>query len=362
MVSGLPRYRACAAHSDTAANLRSSVAPMSDSRSIARRTFFQHAARVLGGAVAAQPWVPAIVWNPKLHRPMTLPRAGERTGAALRIAVVTTRDGPSPPTGGSSGATMDMGVHLGMDEAARAATLLGGTVSLLGPATNLRDALSLIAGRAAAVVICSASDNETAELGEAATEKAVLLLNARAGADALRNERCARLVFHIAPSDKMRDDARRLWSVEGDRGSTGAADVTAWDPHLERFGAAQLNARFEARFRRPMSSAAWAGWFAVKVAWEASQRARSTEARAIAQYLERDGTQFDGQKGVPLSFRRWDHQLRQPLYVSSSAGSADSTHVASGTPSPIPAPDATPARAALDALGTTEEASACRWR
>jgi len=257
---------------------------------------------------------------------------------------------------------MDMGVDLGMDEAARAATLLGGSVTLVGPATtSVPDARNLIADQGASVVICSANDDETAELGEEATRRAVLLLNADAGADALRNSRCARLVFHVAPSDRMRADARRLWSAEGDRGSAGAADVTAWDPRLERFGAAQLNARFRSRFRRQMNSAAWAGWFAVKVAWEASQRARSMEAEAIADYLERDGTQFDGQKGVPLSFRRWDHQLRQPLYVS-SAGSGDSTRAAAEPPSPVPAPDATPTRGALDALGTTEEASACRWR
>jgi len=334
---------------------------MSDCCSIARRAFFQHAARVLGGALAMQPWVRAIAWNPKLHGTMLLPRSGGRAGAALRIAVVTTRDGASLLPAGHSGATMDMGVDLGMDEAARAATLLGGSVSLVGPATNLRDAHTLIADHAASVIISSANDDETAELGEAATENAVLMFNASAGADALRNSRCVRLLFHIVPSDSMRADARRLWSAEGDRGSAGAADVTAWDPRLERFGAAQLNARFEARFRRPMNSAAWAGWFAVKVAWEASQRVRSIEARAIAEYLERDGTQFDGQKGVPLSFRRWDHQLRQPLYVA-SAGSGDSTRATATAPSPIPAPDATPARAALDALGTTEKASTCRWR
>ena len=334
---------------------------MSDRCSSARRAFFQHAARVLGGAVAAQPWVRAITWNPKFHGPMVLPRAGERAGAPLRIAVVTTRDDQSATTEPSAGATMAMGIDLGMDEAARAATLLGGTVSLVGSATNLRDARRLIADQAANVVICGANDDETAELGEEATGRAVLLVNAGAGADTLRNSRCARFVFHVAPSDRMRADARRLWAAEGDRGSASAADVTAWDPRLERFGAAQLNARFRARFRRPMNAAAWAGWFAVKVAWEASQRARSTEAQAITAYLERDGTQFDGQKGVPLSFRRWDHQLRQPLYVSSAAP-GDSTRAGTGAPSPIPAPDATPARAALDALGTTEEASACRWR
>ena len=314
--------------------------------------------------MAAQPWVRAIAWNPKLHEITMMARAanaGEGAGVALRIAVVTTRDGASPLSPADSEATVDMGVELGMDEAARAATLLGGTVSMVGPATNLGDARTLIAEQAVSVVICSATDDETAELGDETSRRGVLLFNTTAGADALRNTRCARRAFHIAPSDRMRADARRLWSAEGDRGSAGGADVTAWDSRLERFGAAQLNDRFASRFRRPMSPAAWAGWFAVKVAWEASQRARSAEPDAIAAYLERDTTQFDGQKGVPLSFRQWDHQLRQPLYVAAASGSDDAGRSRGSALTPIPAPDATPARAALDALGTTAEASACRW-
>src|SRR6186713_2716204 len=79
---------------------------MSDCCSIARRAFFQHAARVLGGALAMQPWVRAIAWNPKLHGTMLLPRSSGRAGAALRIAVVTTRDGASLLPAGHSGATM----------------------------------------------------------------------------------------------------------------------------------------------------------------------------------------------------------------------------------------------------------------
>jgi ABC transporter substrate binding protein (PQQ-dependent alcohol dehydrogenase system) len=132
--------------------------------------------------------------------------------------------------------------------------------------------------------------------------------------------------------------------------------IELWDSRLERFGASQLNDRFAARFAEPMSSAAWAGWFAVKVAWEASQRAGAVDGAAIAAYLERDTSSFDGQKGVPLSFRRWDHQLRQPLYVRKSAA----PH-ASRTDAATPVPDGAPSRESLDSLGTTREMTSCRW-
>ena len=255
-----------------------------------------------------------------------------------------------------------MGTDLGLDEAARAALLLGGAAAIVARASTTADARALLDRERPAVLICSADDDETAELGAEATRRGVILLNARATDDALRNARCARLAFHVAASDAMRADAKHLWSARQGAGSAPTADdPELWDARLEKFGAAQLNARFQSRFNRPMDSDAWAGWFAVKVAWESSQRARSVEPAAMAAYLERETTQFDGQKGVPLSFRRWDHQLRQPLYVSAAASSGLTQSERESEPMPIPAPDAAPARTALDALGTGEETSSCRW-
>lgn len=149
----------------------------------------------------------------------------------------------------------------------------------------------------------------------------------------------------------MENDARRIAASHD--GAAGAT-VELWHASLERFGAGQLNDRFRARFRKPMDSAAWAGWFAVKVVWEASQRARVVAGDAIASFLERDTTAFDGHKGVPLSFRRWDHQLRQPLYVVDSPASR--TAVVTTVPT-----DPAPLRASLDALGTTAETTSCQW-
>jgi hypothetical protein len=43
-------------------------------------------------------------------------------------------------------------------------------------------------------------------------------------------------------------------------------------------------------------------------------RSASTEASALVSYLE-GAPPFDGHKGRSLTFRDWNHQLRQPLYV-----------------------------------------------
>jgi hypothetical protein len=102
-----------------------------------------------------------------------------------------------------------------------------------------------------------------------------------------------------------------------------------------------------------MDSQGWVGWFAVKMLWESTLRARSTMPGALLMYLESDAAQFDGHKGRPLSFRPWDHQLRQPLYVASPA-----------SPDPVEVPRARPGEEAaskdvLDRLGTPRERTQC---
>jgi ABC transporter substrate binding protein (PQQ-dependent alcohol dehydrogenase system) len=102
--------------------------------------------------------------------------------------------------------------------------------------------------------------------------------------------------------------------------------VVLWSPALERFGASQLNDRYRTMFKSEMDGGGWAGWMAVKTAAEAALRARSTDPRKMLVYLEANSTAFDGHKGWPLTFRRADHQLRQPLYiVVTSTGSRRAT-------------------------------------
>jgi hypothetical protein len=109
-------------------------------------------------------------------------------------------------------------------------------------------------------------------------------------------------IFHVASSLPERQEALERWSGSKPEG----ARVVDWHPALTKFGAEQLNQRFEARFGAPMDSRAWAAWAAVKAAAEAALRNTS---------LER--LRFDGHKGASLSFRSEDHTLRQPLYVVS---------------------------------------------
>jgi ABC-type branched-subunit amino acid transport system substrate-binding protein len=284
---------------------------------------------------------------------------GPRAPTSFRIAIITARSG-SDPVSAESMASCRMGAELATDEARRAATLLRQPLDAVTLRDDFAAARTLLETESLSAVVCALNARDTAELGSSASRVGVVLFNATASEDALRNEECARTTFHVAASDAMRADVLRASSV-GDALGDGVA-VELWNGHLERFGAAQLNDRYRARFAKPMDSGAWAGWFSVKVAWEASLRARAVDGAAIATYLERDAAVFDGHKGVPLSFRRWDHQLRQPLFVTarSEAASGDRAR-AQPQPSTVPSTPS-PSRLALDSIGTGEEATTCRWR
>lgn len=92
------------------------------------------------------------------------------------------------------------------------------------------------------------------------------------------------------------------------------ARADLWAPTLVRFGAAQLNDRFRARFgsEAAMRGPAWSGWFAAKAIVETALRARVAADAGLTDALLR--ARFDGHKGTPLSFSPEGHLL-QPLHV-----------------------------------------------
>ncbi len=99
----------------------------------------------------------------------------------------------------------------------------------------------------------------------------------------------------------------------------GAAglDAKAWHWTFERFGAPQLNSRFvRATKGRHMSGADWAAWVAVKAIVQARVRGESPEFDAMSAYLRGNSIRIDGFKGVALSLRPWNNQLRQPILLA----------------------------------------------
>lgn len=97
---------------------------------------------------------------------------------------------------------------------------------------------------------------------------------------------------------------------------TGAGHrASLWEPTLDAYGARELNARFAARWGRPMDSVAWSGFQAMKIAYDAAQFSGATDGKALARHLAQKTSVFDVHKGIGVSFRQWDHQMRQSLYL-----------------------------------------------
>jgi ABC-type branched-subunit amino acid transport system substrate-binding protein len=258
---------------------------------------------------------------------------------ALRIGVLSS----SEATDATS--AMALGIKLGVDEATHAAALFGGSIELV-PVT-----LASLREQHLSAVIGGDGLERCRALAAAADLAGTAYVNASCSSDSLRGNDCRATTFHVAPSDAMYRDALSQASAPA------GARAVAWDPSLARFGADTLNERFRARFNTPMTAEAWLGWLAVKVLWESSLRARSTDAKMLMQYMARDGTQFDGHKGRPLSFRQWDHQLRQPIYIVGQ-DERGSTKVIAELPAAGPPEEAS--RDALDRLGTPASRSICR--
>ena len=226
-----------------------------------------------------------------------------QTPVTLRIGLIT-RPGPAP-----SAASVARGVQLGAAEAEATASLFGGGVALFeesSDGTAQSAATRLLSQRKIQVLIGSSAEDADA-LSRFAESHGLIFFNAASRASTLRTT-CRRHTFHVEASDSM------YVSAAG-RGAAGAGSAVLWAPSLEKYGASQINERFQARYHLPMDGSAWAGWITVKIAAEAALRARSTGAATLLSYLEASSTSFDGHKGWPLSFRSRDHQLRQPLYV-----------------------------------------------
>ncbi|QXP86139.1 ABC transporter substrate-binding protein [Methylococcus sp. Mc7] len=107
----------------------------------------------------------------------------------------------------------------------------------------------------------------------------------------------------------------RTWQPRLVAGTQGLV-AAAWHHTLEAWGAIQLQNRFREQAGRRMTEVDYGAWLAVRAIGEAATRTRSLEFEAVRAYMLGDNFALAGFKGVPLSFRRWDGQLRQPVLLA----------------------------------------------
>lgn len=157
----------------------------------------------------------------------------------------------------------------------------------------------------------------------------------------------------VAVMDSQGEFARTLpYATQWPRAVVGASGLMAqaWHPQWERNGGPQLSRRFHKLAKRPMQSHDWAAWTAVKaVAAVLVDGPKDPIAQQIKRL--RGGAVFvDGFKGPRLSFRAWDGQLRQPLFLS---------HV-DGVIGLAPLEGVLHPTEVMDTLGVDEKESTCK--
>jgi ABC transporter substrate binding protein (PQQ-dependent alcohol dehydrogenase system) len=131
-------------------------------------------------------------------------------------------------------------------------------------------------------------------------------------------------------------------------GSAGLG-ADAWHWTWDRYGAPQLLNRFQSRAGRHMTGIDWAVWMATKMIVQAALRTGSNDFARLKPHILGEST-YDGVKGLAVSLRPWDHQLRQAMLLST----ADSV-VASA-----PLPGFLHIHNELDTIGDDQPETPCR--
>lgn len=239
-----------------------------------------------------------IVWRQVWLSIMLVLALGESASAVEEVRLIYV---------GSSTATVWRGVEQGLREA----NILGGftgytyTVQTMNP-----EALLASEDDKPPLAVVAATDAGTLpKLSAKFAAASVTVFNLTSDDDALR-QACQPNLLHIAPSARMKADAVAQWHKK----KPGApVQAQAWHADFTKFAARELNNRFRKAYEIPMDDDAWAGWAALKMLSETVARIQTADPARTLTYL-RTEMAFDGQKGVPHTFRDTG-QLRQPLLL-----------------------------------------------
>lgn len=141
----------------------------------------------------------------------------------------------------------------------------------------------------------------------------------------------------------------RTWDPRPTAGTQGLTP-SAWHPAIEAWGAVQLQNRFIRLAGRRMGALDYQFWVAGRAIGEAATLVRQADTAALRAKLISPDFDIAGFKGVALSFRHWDRQLRQPIPLAHPAALVSTS----------PQEGFLHQRTPLDSLGTDEPETGCR--
>jgi ABC transporter substrate binding protein (PQQ-dependent alcohol dehydrogenase system) len=126
---------------------------------------------------------------------------------------------------------------------------------------------------------------------------------------------------------------------------------TSWDPNSTEFGGKQMQDRFVAHAHRLMTATDMNAWVAVRMIGTAASYAQSLDVDKIMAYMRSDQFQLGAYRGLSLSIRNWNGQVRQAILLSDSGRTVVSMS---------PQPGFLHQYTVLDTLGTDRPESACK--
>ena len=85
---------------------------------------------------------------------------------------------------------------------------------------------------------------------------------------------------------------------------------------MEAWGGTQFQNRFERLANRPMREEDYQAWLALRLIGEAATRTGSGEPQALKEFILSPDFDVAGFKGQALTVRDWDHQMRQPILLT----------------------------------------------
>lgn len=106
----------------------------------------------------------------------------------------------------------------------------------------------------------------------------------------------------------------RTWVPRPVAGTAGLIP-SAWHPASEQWGGTQIQNRFAKAIGRRMLSKDMAAWTAARIIGEAATRTQSADPEKLEAFIRGDDFSVAAFKGQKLTFRKWNWQLRQPIFL-----------------------------------------------
>ena len=96
---------------------------------------------------------------------------------------------------------------------------------------------------------------------------------------------------------------------------TQGLQATAWDPSYTESGAMHFQNAIPKIVGRKPTERDYTAWVAIRAIADSAMKSGKTSPQDIKAYLLSDEFRLEAFKGQALSFRPWDHQMRQPIIL-----------------------------------------------